>query len=216
MVEKYLGSLKDSKRTEKWIDRKVTNAQGLTKKQIEIPLTTPKANINIFFFNDIAYTPKTNLQIQLLDAILDLRYTETVREEEGGTYGVSVRGGISKFPREEASLSINFDCDPLRAENLKAIIYREIEKIKIEGPTEVDLDKTIKNLLKDREQSREHNNFWMSSLSNYYHLGINFADTANYEEVLKKMTKEEMKAFANTFFNNADNLDIVFLPSANK
>lgn len=213
MAEKYLGSLSDNNREENWIDRGVKAPEGETKKVIPLVLTTPKANVNVRYLNDeITYNQKNKLAMEILEGILDLRYTETVREDEGGTYGVGIGGSINQYPKAEASMSIGFDCDPARSEALKSIIFREIEKIKADGPTVLDFDKTIKNLLKDREQAREHNSFWLSSLYTYYYSGINTANEANYEGILKSMTQNDIKEFANSFFNNANLIDVVFVP----
>ncbi len=111
-------------------------------------------------------------------------------------------------------MRILFDCDPVRADELKSIIYREIDRVVAEGPSAIDFDKTIKNLLKDREQAREHNSFWLSSLYNYYFNGINSADPANYEEILEKMSRQDIQKFAADFFDDADLIDVVFVPSS--
>ena len=57
---------------------------------------------------------------------------------------------------------VAFDCDPAKANHLKSLIYKEIEKIVKDGPTAVDLDKSVKNMLKTREQSKLHNKYWFS------------------------------------------------------
>ncbi|MCF8363579.1 MAG: insulinase family protein [Prolixibacteraceae bacterium] len=212
MAQKYLGSLTDSDREETWKDRGVRAPEGKVEKEIPIAFTTPKTNVNVRFVNEVDYTPANKLMMKVLEGILDLRYTETIREEEGGTYGVGVRSGMEQYPVNEGTLRMVFDCDPKRADELKAIIYREIDKIVAEGPTDVDFDKTIKNLLKDREQAREHNNFWLNSLYGYYYSGINSAIPENYEEVLKNMSKEDVHRFTKGFIENADVADVVFVP----
>lgn len=213
-VEKYLGSLTDSKRTETWKDNKVRMPEGTTKKVIPVALTTPKSNVNVVYDNEMDYTQKNKLAMSVLKGILDLRYTETVREDEGGTYGVRVSASLAQYPVAKGSIKINFDCDPAKADVLKAIIYREINKIVAEGPTAVDFDKTIKNLLKDREQSKNHNNFWSGSLFSYYYSGINTADSANFEEILNKMTQSDIQEFAKKFMTSPDLVDVVFVPKA--
>ncbi|MDA3818288.1 MAG: insulinase family protein [Prolixibacteraceae bacterium] len=212
MAQKYLGSLTDSDREETWKDRGVRAPEGKVEKEIPIAFTTPKTNVNVRFVNEVEYTPKSKLMMKVLEGILDLRYTETVREEEGGTYGVGVRSGIEQYPVNEGTLRMVFDCDPKRADELKAIIYREIDKIVAEGPADEDFDKTIKNLLKDREQAREHNNFWLNSLYGYYYSGINSAIPENYEELLKDMSKDDVQRFVTVFVKNADVTDVVFVP----
>ncbi|MCF8359019.1 MAG: insulinase family protein [Prolixibacteraceae bacterium] len=212
MAQKYLGSLTDTDREETWIDRKVRRPEGLTEKVIPVPLTTPKANVNILYETDMEFNPENMLALKALEGILDLRYTEKVREEEGGTYGVGIGTDLNKFPVEKATVQINFDCDPNRADELKTIVYGEIDKIVDEGPTQVDFDKTIKNLLKDREQSREHNSFWLNALNNMYYTGLNTASEENYEDILNSMTQEDVQQLTKSLFNDPDLIDIVFIP----
>ncbi len=212
LVEKYIGSIVKNKRKENWIDQKLTLAKGTVEKQIQIPFTTPKANVNVVFRNDLPHTIENTLAMQILKSVLDLRYTETIREEEGGTYGVRVSSSTSKIPVAEGLVRIMFDCDPAKADRLKSIAFAEIDKIIANGPTAVDFDKTVKNMLKNREQSLNYNSFWMGALQNYYSTGINIVGEENYEQILKKMTADDIKQFAAAFFANADKTDVVFVP----
>jgi zinc protease len=214
LVEKYLGSLTDIKREETWKDNQVNPPEGRTEKEIEITFTTPKSNVNVIYNNDIEYTQKNRLGLSIIKAVLDLRYTETIREEEGGTYGVGVRARTSHYPQSEATVSMYFDCDPEKADHLKSIIYGEIDKIVKDGPTAIDLDKSVKNMLKTREQSKMHNQYWSTGLYNYYYHGVNTTDPANYEDILKAFTIEDIKEIAAAFFTDADEIDVVFKPKA--
>ena len=214
LVEKYIGSLTDSKRKESWVDRGVRNPDGKVEKVIPIELTTPKSNVNVIFANDMEFNQRNRLIIRVLDGILNLRYTETVREDEGGTYGVRVGSNLTQYPEARVSLNMSFDCDPLKADKLKEIIYRELNKIANEGPTSVDFDKTIKNMLKDRQQAKEHNNFWLTTLFSYYYSGINSVLPENYENLLSGLTVADVQNFTKTLLNNNDVMDIVFVPKA--
>ncbi len=214
MAEKYIGSLKDDPRTEKWIDRQVEAPKGKTEKVIEIALETAKANVNINLNKEMTYSPESNIKLSVLKAILDLRYTEEVREKEGGTYGVSVRSSSSHFPKEEKSLQMQFDCDPEKAEHLKSIIFREIDKIAENGPTAEDLDKVVKNMKKNREQTKPHNGYWMSSLYNYYVHGYNSDAKENFEEIVDSLTVSDIKEFTTGFLKGVNIVDVVFKPKA--
>ncbi|MBN2773665.1 MAG: insulinase family protein, partial [Prolixibacteraceae bacterium] len=173
MAQKYIGSIKDNPREEDWIDRKVRGPEGKTEKQIAIPLQTEKATIFIHFNKNMAYSPVSNLELTVVQEILKLRYTEEIREKEGGAYGIGVSGSSDHFPVEEKSLQISFDTDPEKAVKLKSIVFSEIDKIKNNGSTQEDLDKVVTNLKKDREQSRQHNNYWMGVIQRYYLHGYN-------------------------------------------
>jgi zinc protease len=211
-VEKYLGSLTDSKREETWKDRKISNPHGKTTKIIPLALATPKTNVNVMYVNKMDFNQRNRLLLSVLNGILTLRYIETIREDEGGTYGVRVGSNLNQFPEGKVSLNLSFDCDPAKAENLKSILYREIDKIVNEGPTAVDFEKTTLNILKERQESREHNYFWMNSLYGYYFSGINSADEANFEELLKSMTVNDIHEFIKSLVTDVDIMDIQFVP----
>ena len=212
MVEKYIGSLTDIDRKETWLDHPMNMPKGVTEKKIEIPFTTPKTNVNVVFESDMKYKRENELLMSVVKGLLRLNYTETVREKEGGTYGVRVGGSVSELPSPETSLSINFDCDPDKAEHLKSIIYKELYNIVDNGPNSVDFDKTIKNLLKDREQSKEHNSYWMNSIYNYYFYNINTASDKAYEDILKNMTEKDVQKYLKKFIKGADRVDVQFVP----
>jgi len=214
MAEKYIGSLTNLPRTETWIDRNVNMPKGKTVREIEIPLEVKKATVNVIYEAKMDYTPEQNLLLNVFKDILNLRYIEEIREKEGGTYGVRVSTSSSKFPKAEKNLTLMFDTDPEKAQHLKSIVYSEIEKIAQNGPTAEDLDKVVKNLLKNREQAKLHNSYWMGALNTYYTYGYNPASDANYETILKKMTIPQVQNFVKTLISKADLVDIVFKPKA--
>ncbi|ASB49811.1 M16 family metallopeptidase [Alkalitalea saponilacus] len=214
MSKQYLGSLTGTGREETWVDHGVRFPQGQQKKQIEIPLEIPKANVNVFYSREMDYAPENLMFMRVLRGILNLRYIETIREDEGGTYGVSVGWTMNRKPVQTGGIQMRFETDPERVDHLKPILYREIEKIIAEGPTQDDFQKTIENILKDREQARRHNSFWLNSLYNFYREGVNHADEENFEEIARNMTLEDIHQFVIEFFNEADLMDILFLPQA--
>ena len=212
MASKYIGSLKDLPEEEKWVDHKVRMPKGKTEKKIEVPLQTEKGTVNILIRKELAYSPISNVELNVLKSILRLRYTEEVREKEGGTYGVGVGASSNQYPYERKTLQINFDTDPEKADYLKSIIFREIEKIVAEGPTQEDLDKVVLNMKKERAQAKEHNKYWMNTLYNTYYHGINFDATENFDAILDGLTTAQMQEFTKAFYTDADILDVVFLP----
>jgi zinc protease len=213
MVEKYIGSLPSAGRKETWSDRKVEQPKGKITREISLPLTIPKSTIFISFAEDMKYNPYNYLGLEVIKGILDLVYTEKVREDKGGTYDVSVSLLEEKRPKEIGEGMITFDCDPARANELKAIIYNELDTLMIKGPSQVNLDKAVSNILKTREEDKMHNSYWSSILSKYYSYGINANDPVNYENILKSYKIKDIKKIASEMFKKADVVDLIFKPS---
>jgi len=212
MSEKYIGSLPSTRAVESWTDRGVRQPEGKVKKEIPIPLTTPKATVVMSHTARTKYRPENNLSMEVLKGILDLVYTEKVREDEGGTYGVTVSASTQLRPVSKSVLLVAFECDPVRASELKAIIYSELNEIAKNGPSQVNLDKTVSNMLKKREEALPHNNYWAGTIRNYYVTGINSDDPRNFAEILNKMTTDDIRKTVGKYLKKADLLEIVFVP----
>ncbi|MGM0474198.1 MAG: M16 family metallopeptidase [Bacteroidota bacterium] len=212
LSRKYLGSIDDLEREESWIDRKVYEPEGLVRKKIPVKMETPKANVNIVLHQEMEYNPYHLMVMRVIEGILDLRYVESIREEEGGTYGVGIRTGLSRWPLEKASMQIRFDCDPERASYLKDRVYDELVRLAEEGPSGEDLSKTVENILKIREQEKEHNAYWLNTIFDYYVHGINFNDPSNFEEILKDLTTAGVQEVMKEFYDDPNVVDVVFLP----
>lgn len=211
-VEKYLGSLKSEYRKETWRDNHVKRSKGKVEKRIALKLETPKATVITSFSKDLKYSIYNSICNNVLTGILQLRYTENIREKEGGTYGVSVNGGVSRIPYAASSMTMQFDCDPEKADFLKELVYAETEKMMKEAPTKEELDKVVSNIRKNNEQSKNHNNYWMGILRNYYIEGLDFTDPKNFDEILDKLKPKDIQDFAKKQFKGADVIDLVFEP----
>ena len=213
MVEKYIGSLPAMGRTETWINREIEQPEGKLTREISMPLTIPKSTVFISFETDLKFSPYNYLGLEVIKGILDLVYTEKVREDEGGTYGVRVSFSSELRPEQIGEGVISFDCDPARANELKAIIYRELDNIIKNGPTQENLDKTVNNILKNREEDKMHNVYWIGILNGYYSDGINSDDPANFENILKAYKIKDIKKIAGLMFKKADVVDLIFKPA---
>lgn len=212
MAEKYIGSLSSLPGSEQFIDRGIRQPEGKIEKIIEMPLTVPKATIVISYAEDVEFNSYNRQAARVVNGILDIIYNEKIREEEGGTYGVSASVTLQQFPVQKANAIISFDCDPERAAELKSIVYSEIDNLIKQGPEQEYLDKAVNNILKNREESKQHNSYWMSTLYTFYMSGINYNDPTNYEDILKGFTIGDIREAAAAFFENADVVDIIFTP----
>ena len=213
MVEKYIGSIPKANRTETYVDRKIGQPKGKVDKNIELDLAVPKATVYLSYEKDMPVIPYNSLGLSVLSGILDIVYTETVREKEGGTYGVSVSLSTHRTPSQRAEGYIAFECDPNRADELKAIIYDELNKIIKKGPSQENLNKTVLNILKNREESKLHNSYWTSILLIYDRFGIDNNSPKNYEDVLNSFTTKDIKKVAKKMFKKSNVVDLVFSPT---
>ncbi len=214
LVEKYIGSIPATHRRETWVDNQIESPEQLNK-EVEILFETPKSTCYTDFCQEkMEYTPRNNIYLSVLAAILRIKYTENIREKEGGTYGVRVSSSSARDPQVEYELTVLFDCDPDKANYLQSLVLKEIDDFQKNGPTQTDLDKVITNMRKDREQSKLHNSYWLGALLTQYRYGYNPADAQNYEEILDGITTSGMREFAEKLFTGAKEVNLIFKPKA--
>ena len=209
LVEKYIGSL-PVKKANKWIDRKVDLVPGQVEKVVTTKMDTPKTSCILIASGKAAADPKGRILMSALEGCLNQLYTETVREDEGGTYGVGCQGTLVSIPKEEGQIFIQFDTDPERADKLIGLVMDGLKSMATAGPSEVFLNKTKENLLKTIPERRINNAYWSSCLMNYYNTG-NDLDTGR-EEMISAVTVEDVRAFAAALLGQENLIKIVMNP----
>ncbi len=212
LFDTYLGSLPSEGRVETFKDNMIRPPKQIVKKEVNFKLEVEKSTVYVDFFEQVDYTPENLILSSAIKYILGLRYTETIREEEGGTYGVRVSNELKRYPVGSSRYKMMFDCAPEKSEHLTSIIYREIEKLKNEGPTEEDFKKTIEYLKKSRREQLRENSFWQSALLKKYYYGFDPTLEVNYENIVESLTKEMIQTGAKTFFNPDKYIQIVLMP----
>jgi zinc protease len=212
LLEMYIASIPTTTEKENWKDNSTSWINNKIDKDVFLEMKDPKTSVRVVIKNDMKYSLKNSILMRAMGDVLQLRYTESLREEEGGTYGASSRGSISRRPTEEASISINFDCNPDLAEKLISIVHKEIESIKNGVIQQADLDKTLTNYLKEREESKNYNRYQMSLLMNSVLEGYNMNDPKNYENIVKSITLKDLENIAKKLIKNSKSYEIVFKP----
>ena len=213
LVEKYIGSLPTSKKVEyAVVDDGVRFVDGNVVNDFRTPMQQPKVSVRLVYSGDMANNAKNRMIVELLSRALDSRYMISIREEKGGTYGVSVQGGIEKYPTEEYMMAIVFDTNEQLADELIEICDKEIKKIAEEGPLADDVAKSKEFLQKNYNNVLENNGGWMSAITRWYEEGYNYKE--EYLGVLESVTLEDVKAFAQKMLNDGNRTLVVMRPEA--
>ena len=78
----------------------------------------PKSLVQLVYHGDDVYNAENNYIMESLIALARIKLREELREDQGGVYGVSVYGGLSKEPKQEYTIQISFNADPPRTNEL--------------------------------------------------------------------------------------------------
>lgn len=210
LVEKYLGGLKTTTKFEKWKDNGLRLQKGQIRKDIVKPLKVSKTTSNIRYSAEMPFNMDNMVRMEAISSILDLRYTATIREKEGATYGVGLRGSMLNTPINLATLAIRFDTDPKLVDKMLGIIHSELDTLALIGPKPEDLNKVKLNMFKQYKEDLEENNFWSSAITRYYKDKLNYV--ADFENAVEALSVESISATAKELLKQNNRMEILLQP----
>lgn len=210
-IEQYLATLPANGRVDKPSpDALPKIMNGKLENHFSREMQTPKSSVFQLYSGNSEYNLKNLLTASLLSQILDLVYTETIREAEGGSYGVYAGVSLSDFPKGQTTLQVFFDTDPEKWENMVRIVDEEIQRIATEGPKSEHLTKSRDNMLKRHNERLQENSYWLNVIDSYYFRGMDAY--TNYKETLEGITADDIKKFMSDFISQGNCVEVVMGP----
>ena len=168
--------------------------------------TTPTAITTIVIKGKMEYNNRNELLMDAIGQLLRIVYTEKVREDKGGTYSVQASGNLQHHPNDEALLRIAFQTDPQKYNSLIPIVYKELEKMATEGPSQQDLDKVKAYELKVYNQVLRMNNYWEYVLYTDLYNGID-VDT-DFRYIVENMTCGDIRTTLRNLLNQNNCIEV--------
>ena len=147
--------------------------------------------------------------------VLKNKFRESMREDKGGVYGVGVRGNVAKIPKEGQSVTLSFNADPERVDELIQTALDDIDKVKNGGVTEEDLQKVKEILKQSRIKNLKENGFWAYSLKSLYSYGLdpNTILLENYFPLIEQVKPADIVEMAKRTFNTENYIQVVMMPA---
>lgn len=210
LVERWIGGLPTNKTRETAIDRHILYPRRIINKYFTRPMTTDKQSTYIIYTGDFTYTRNNDLTLRILSELLDMRYLDTVREEEGGSYGVSTWPSIGGYNNDEYTLNISFDTDPALFDKLLPIIERELRSIAEHGPDATDFAKVKENLIKSRAEQLQRNTTWKSLITTYLLKGVD--KYTDFDAQVTAVTADDIRRCAQRILDDGNVITVSMSP----
>ena len=169
-------------------------------------MNTPSALVNIFYTFEEPYTAKSDITLDVLQRVLQMAYTDSVREEKGGTYGVSVSYNLEKDKRPAAMLRITFRTDPAKYDAIIPVVYRQVKHIADHGPNPESMEKVKKYLLKNYGQNIIDNGYWDYVIYHQLQDGIDFH--TGYKKMVENITGREVRQMAKHILDSHRRIEV--------
>jgi zinc protease len=211
LVERYLGGLPASHSKETWKDVGARPVSGVVQAKVEKGIE-PRSQTVMIFTGPFEYNQLNRVALRAMAEILQNRLRETLREDLGGTYSVSVSPSYSKVPREEYEIDISFGSSPVRVDELVKAVFQQIEDLKTKGPTPTQTADVKETFLRDLETSKTTNGFLLTNIASRYQFGEDLSTLFNLADYYNKITPEMAQNAARTYLNTNNYVSVQLDP----
>ncbi|MDN3548837.1 M16 family metallopeptidase [Mucilaginibacter aquaedulcis] len=215
LLEKYLGSLPDLKKHEQAQNLHLTTPAGTIQKTV-FKGTEPRATVNLVFSGPFDFNIANDLKMDALQEVIAIRLNERLREEESGVYSPGVKVGTVKYPQARFNLNISFGCAPENVEKLIASVLDELDKVRVNGPLPLNLEKFKAENRRIMETQLQSNGFWLGYLSGQLQNDEPLEQLSNYNDLISKIAVADIKKLASKYLNCKNYIRLVLMPERSK
>jgi len=215
LTARYLGALPGKGREETARDIGVRYPEGPVDSTFYRG-EAPRTNVSLVFHGPDVIDPDSAYLLASVIEIARIKLREELREEEGGVYGVSIRGNQSKDPTPHYEVEIGFNADPPQAAGLVRSALDVVRKLASEVDP-VDIQKVTEIQRQGRVKDLRQNGFWMSAMINAYLQELPVPTLVNQEELERRialLTPEVVRRLAARYFDERELLRMVMYPAS--
>jgi zinc protease len=211
LVAKWLGSLPSTRKKETWRDTGVRPPAGVVQRVVKKG-AEPKARTALVFTGPFEFTRQNRYFLSALAELLNIKLREALRENMGGTYGVSVSPGATRDPVPSYRFSIGFGSAPERLEDLTAAALVQIDSVKRFPATPEYLNKVKEAALRARETAIKQNGYWMAQISTFDQNGWPLDEIPNGDKLITSLTAENLQRAAQLYLRTDNYVRVSLYP----
>ncbi|MBD5223271.1 MAG: insulinase family protein [Bacteroidales bacterium] len=207
LVEKYIASMSVKNLTPSAdAVSSVDLVSGDVKEFATLPMSAPSTMVYVNAHdNNIPYNVENLVKIDMVGDILENIFTDTLREEEGGTYSPSAYSTLNGWTGEWQIIYVFQTNDQMQDKLIKRA-NDELMKLLNEGADQANFNKVKEAALKQYEIKERSNNFWSNNLFRY-EKGLD--DITNHKAAIENLTLEQLNAFMKTLYNGKNKIEVI-------
>ena len=153
------------------------------------------------------YNQKNSLACSVLSEVMNTLCTETLREQEGGTYNVSVTSRISRQPADELTIMFNFNTNPEQADKLLQQAIALLSQVAKEGPSTEVFNSAREYLKKRHSDYLGTNAYWMETLTEQARFHSD--DMLTNGKALQNLTPKDIQRIARRLTRSPHTAEII-------
>ncbi len=212
LAQRYLGALPGGGREETWRVVAPVTLSGVDERTV-VKGQEEQSIVQLLFTGPFTPTRESAVQMQALEALLSIRLRDDLREARSGTYVPFVSSNLSLIPAPEYMVWIGFGADPQRVGELTEALFAQVADLQANGPSPDELAKVQEQLLRNREEALQDNNFWLWTIEQTFTTpGQAPEDILAYGDLLAALQPADVQAAAQRFLPQDRYARVTLLP----
>ncbi|MDE7409108.1 MAG: insulinase family protein [Muribaculaceae bacterium] len=209
MLEKYIATLPSKgKASDCKVVTAIEPAKGKIDNKFDVKMQTPSTTVfNMYSGTNLQWNVKNGIMVDLMGDVLDMIFIETLREDEGGTYGASV-GGSYNFAINTWQLMYAYQTAEDKLERLEARADKEFEDLLKNGAKADHFNKVKEAAIKQYEINSKTNSYWEGAIMSAER-GAN--TYAGYIEALQSLTLDEFNKFLKNVYDGKNHIEVIMV-----
>jgi len=212
LVARYVGSLPSKGVATSKVADMMVRFPADVRKETVYKGQEPKAQTVVSFFADTGLDEMQMHRLRAATTVLEMRLTDIIREEMGGTYGVNVGSSDMQPVPGYGTVQVVFGSAPDTVDTLVAAVMQEVARLKEHGPSEEDLQKVKEIEKRTLETSVRNNGYWMGSMRTVHSLGWDVESITRRPERTESLTTENVHAAFRKYFPENRYTQVTLLP----
>lgn len=203
LLATYVASLPARKVEHNYKDVGLRAAKGPAKLVVSKG-AAKQSFVEIMYKGEMPYNKESQLHLNMLCEVINIKIIEKLREELGGIYGGGIRGSLEKRPYENYSISASFPCGPENVDKLTAAFFEIVKNIADKGVEQKDLDKVKETLKSQYKENIKLNDYWLGQLSRAFIEKTDPAWLLAFPEKVQQATSEQLQQLCKKVLSSAD------------
>lgn len=210
-VTTWLATLPTRPGEDRWRDLGIRERTGPARQVVRAGIED-RARVLIQMNGPTPFTRVERHRLSSVSDILEIRLREVLREELGGTYGVSVDDSLWSLPRSAYRLVVTFDTEPQRVEELKQAVYAEMGRLRREPVPPGYVQTWVAQELRTFELLRQQNTAWLAWILEYDQAGWPLSQIAEQPALIESTTPATVRQAARRYLRPDRAIELVLLP----
>jgi len=211
LLATYLGSLPTPDLPTTYRDLGIRPVRGVVKREVAVGLE-PRSTVSLTFSGPTQVDEREELRLAALTEVMNIRLIEVLREKLGLIYGGGMESSMTRIPYSHYMADLTLPTGPENVDKVVSATFAEIERMRLDGPRQADLDKVKTNWMQNYRKSLQENGYWLAALQTSLTEGTDPATILTVDKEVEALSVEDVKRAAQRYLDPSNYVQVVLGP----